>query len=95
MKQYVLPIIFYNYYEKCGMMVVDIFATAGHVISKCPPKIRWNDKRIPLITTIVFKNVENDYDSHDVALYSIQNINSQLVLIFSSLCKFIEDSCAF
>ena len=33
MKQYVLSIISDNYNEGCGVMVGDMFITAGHVIS--------------------------------------------------------------
>ena len=47
MKQYVLSIISDNYNEGCGVMVGDMFITAGHVISKCEnPRIRWNGKRM-------------------------------------------------
>ena len=58
-----------------------MFITVGHVISKCEnPSIRWNGKRIPLINPIVFHNDENDSDSYDIAVYSISNANSPLVL---------------
>ena len=43
MKQYVLSIISDNYNEGCGVMVGDMFITAGHVISKCEnPRIKQN-----------------------------------------------------
>ena len=51
MKQYVLSIISDNYNEGCGVMVGDMFITAGHVISKCEnPRIRWNGKRIASVS---------------------------------------------
>ena len=81
MKQYVLSIISDNYNEGCGVMVGDMFITAGHVISKCEnPRIRWNGKRIALINPIVFHNDENDSDGYDIAVYSVPNANSPLVL---------------
>ena len=62
-------------------MVGDMFITAGHVINKCVnPSIRWNGKKIPLINPIVFHNDENDSDSYDIAVYSIPNAKSLLVL---------------
>lgn len=46
MRQYVLSIISDNYNEGCGVMVGDMFITAGHVIYKCVnPSIRWNGKK--------------------------------------------------
>lgn len=81
MKQYVLSIISDNYNEGCGVMVGDMFITAGHVISECEnPRIRWNGKRIALINPIVFHNDENDSDGYDIAVYSVPNANSPLVL---------------
>ena len=81
MKQYVLSIISDNYNEGCGVMVGDMFITAGHVISECEnPRIRWNGKRIALINPIVFRNDENDSDGYDIAVYSVPNANSPLVL---------------
>ena len=81
MKQYVLSIISDNFNEGCGVMVGDMFITAGHVISKCEnPRIRWNGKRIALINPIVFHNDENDSDGYDIAVYSVPNANSPLVL---------------
>lgn len=81
MRQYVLSIISDNYNEGCGVMVGDMFITAGHVIYKCVnPSIRWNGKKIPLINPIVFHNDENDSDSYDIAVYSIPNANSPLIL---------------
>ena len=81
MKQYVLSIISDNYNEGCGVMVGDMFITAGHVISNCEnPRIRWNGKRIALINPIVFHNDENDSDGYDIAVYSVPNANSPLVL---------------
>ena len=62
-------------------MVGDMFITAGHVISKCEnPRIRWNGKRIALINPIVFHNDENESESYDIAVYSVPNANSPLVL---------------
>lgn len=81
MKQFVLSIISDNYNEGCGVMVGDMFITAGHVISKCEsPRIRWNGKRIALINPIVFHNDENDFDGYDIAVYYVPNANSPLVL---------------
>lgn len=81
MKQYVLSIISDNYNEGCGVMVGDMFITAGHVISECEnPRIRWNGKRIALINPIVFHNDENDSEGYDIAVYSVPNANSPLVL---------------
>jgi len=81
MKQYVLSIISDNYNEGCGVMVGDMFITAGHVISKSEnPSIKWNGKNIPLINPIVFHNDENDSDSYDIAVHSIPNAKSLLVL---------------
>ena len=81
MRQYVLSIISDNYNEGCGVMVGDMFITAGHVIYKCVnPSIRWNGKKIPLINPIVFHNDENNSDSYDIAVYSIPKANSPLVL---------------
>lgn len=78
MKQYVLSIISDNYNEGCGVMVGDMFITAGHVICKCvKPRIRWNGKIIPLMNPIV---LHNDSDGYDIAIYSIPNANSTLVL---------------
>lgn len=55
MKQYVLSIISDNYNEGCGVMVGDMFITAGHVISKSEnPSIKWNGKNIPLIKSDSF-----------------------------------------
>lgn len=80
-KQYVLPIISDNYNEGCGVMVGDMFITAGHVISKCEnPRIRWNTKNIPLINPIVFHNNENESESYDIAVYTVPSANSPLVL---------------
>ena len=77
MKKYVLSIISDNYNEGCGVMVGDMFITAGHVISKSEkPSIKWNGKNIPLINPIVFHNDENESESYDIAVYS----NSPLVL---------------
>lgn len=81
MKQYVLSIISDNYNEGCGVMVGGMFITAGHVISECEnPRIRWNGKRIALINPIVSHNDENDSDGYDIAVYSVPNANSPLVL---------------
>ena len=80
-KQYVLPIISENYYEGCGVMVGDMFITAGHVICKCVnPRIRWNGKKVPLINPIVLYDDENDAEGYDIAVYSIPNVNSPLAL---------------
>ena len=81
MKQYVLSNISDNYNEGCGVMVGDMFITAGHVISKSEnPSIKWNGKNIPLINPIVFHNDENDSDSYDIAVYNIPDAKSLLVL---------------
>lgn len=81
MKQYVLSIISDNYNEGCGVMVGDMFITAGHVIYKCEsPRIRWNGKNIPLRNPIVFHNDEDDSEGYDIAVYFIPNANSPLVL---------------
>lgn len=81
MSQYVLSIISDNYNEGCGVMVGDVFITAGHVISKCEnPSIRWNGKRIALINPILLHNDENDSEGYDIAVYSIPNANSPLAL---------------
>lgn len=81
MRRYVLPVLSDNYNEGCGVMVGDMFITAGHVICKCVnPRIRWNGKKIPLLNPIVLHNDGNDSDWYDVAVYSIPNANSPLVL---------------
>ena len=81
MRQYVLSFISYNYIEGCGVMVGNMFISAGHVIHKCVNPIkRWNGKKIPLINPIVFHNDENNSDSYDIAVYSIPKANSPLVL---------------
>lgn len=81
MKQYVLSIISDNYNEGCGVMVGDMFITAGHVICKCiNPRIRWNGKRIALINPILLHNDENDSEGYDIAIYSIPKANSPLIL---------------
>lgn len=80
-KQYVLPIISDNYNEGCGVMVGDMFITAGHVISKCEnPRIKWNGKNMPLVNPIVFHNNENESGSYDIAVYSVPGANTPLVL---------------
>lgn len=81
MKQYVLSIISDNYNEGCGVMIGDMFITAGHVICKCvKPRIQWNGKIIPLMNPIVLHNDGNYSDGYDIAIYSIPNANSPLVL---------------
>lgn len=81
MKQYVLSIVSDNYNEGCGVMVGNMFITAGHVISKCEnPSIKWNGKNIPLINPIVLRNDENDSVGYDIAVYSIPIANSPLAL---------------
>lgn len=80
MKQYVLSIVSDNYNEGCGVMVGNMFITAGHVISKCEnPSIKLNGKNIPLMNPIVLRNDENNSEGYDIAVYSIP-AKSPLVL---------------
>lgn len=81
MKPYVLPVLSDNYCEGCGVIVRDKFITAGHVICECDnPGIRWNGKNIPLISPIVLHNDFHHSEGYDIAVYSIPNANSPLVL---------------
>lgn len=81
MKQYVLSIVSDNYNEGCGVMVGNMFITAGHVISKCKnPSIKLNGKNIPLMNPIVLRNDENNSEGYDIAVYSIPDAKSPLVL---------------
>lgn len=81
MKLNVLSIVSDNYNEGCGVMVGNMFITAGHVISKSEtPRIIWNGKNIPLTNPIAFHNYENESESYDIAVYSVPNANSPLVL---------------
>ena len=79
-KKYIMPIGSHNYYEGCGFFVGDYFITCGHVIEYAErPFLHILQKRI-LLEQPVFLEYSKNTSGHDLAIFHIPGINTELSL---------------
>lgn len=78
--KYIIPVFSTNNVDGCGFFIDNFFITAGHIISMAEnPFILLSGKKVYLEKPLYFE-VNKDYTGHDLAIFSIPSVKSDLRL---------------
>lgn len=78
--KYILPIFSTNNVDGCGFFIDNLFITTGHIISMAENRFMLlSGKKVYLEEPLYFE-VNEDYTGHDLAIFSIPSVKSDLRL---------------